>query len=82
MGFISHHITPLVINSLGGEHTLTHTDDLHSINFKKPGGPACDRRTPGLKTAVHKLKLCFNEKYQLELVTESPAAVNQLIHRL
>ena len=25
IGFISHHITPLVINSLGGEHTHTHT---------------------------------------------------------
>ena len=26
MGFISHHITPLVINSLGGRHTHTHTN--------------------------------------------------------
>ena len=25
MGSISHHITPLVINSLGGGHTHTHT---------------------------------------------------------
>ena len=40
-----HYITPLVINSLGGghththtnTHTHTHTDDLHRINFKKPG---------------------------------------------
>ena len=30
---------PLVINSLGHGHTLTrtHTDNLHRINFKKPG---------------------------------------------
>ena len=36
MGSISHHITPLVINSLGGGHThvLMHTD---IYNFKKPG---------------------------------------------
>ena len=26
MGFISHHITSLVINSLGGRHTYTHTN--------------------------------------------------------
>ena len=42
MRSISHHITPLVINSLGCGHTHTHTDDPHRINFKKPGG------TPGL----------------------------------
>ena len=46
MGSIS---MPLAIDSLGGGHTLprmhvgalactnTHTDDLHRINFKKPG---------------------------------------------
>ena len=48
MGFISHHITLLVIYSLGGRQTdrqtdrqkdrqtdiHTHTDDLHRINFK------------------------------------------------
>ena len=61
MGFISHHITPLVIYSIGDVHTDTdtdadtrtqthtqthrhthihmnmHTDDPHSINFKKSG---------------------------------------------
>ena len=40
MESISHHITPLVINSLRVDtHTdaNTHTDDLHRINFKKPG---------------------------------------------
>ena len=41
---------PLVINTLGGGHTQTHTytDDQHRINFKKPGG----RRAPGLKMLV------------------------------
>jgi len=34
-GFISHHITPLVINSLGGGDTHTHIADKN--NFKKPG---------------------------------------------
>ena len=45
MGSISRHITPLVINNLGGGHTHTlththantHTDDPHRFNFKKPG---------------------------------------------
>ena len=38
MEFISHHITPLVIYSLGADtHTSIHTDDLHRINFKKTG---------------------------------------------
>ena len=37
MGSISHHITPLVINNLGGGDTHTHTDNPHRINFKKPG---------------------------------------------
>ena len=39
MGSISHHITPLVINSLRGRHThtTTHTDIRGQSNFKKPG---------------------------------------------
>ena len=43
MGFISHHITPLVINSLGRRyththtHTRMHTDNPHRIYFKKQG---------------------------------------------
>ena len=31
------HITLLVINSFMSGHTHTHTDNLHRINFKKPG---------------------------------------------
>ena len=44
MWFISHHITPLVINSLRGGHTYMHKHKrthtyrhLHRNNFKKPG---------------------------------------------
>ena len=51
IGSISHHITPLVINSLGGRHTHTyththahththtntHTDIRRQSNSKKPG---------------------------------------------
>ena len=44
MGSISHHITPLVINSLGGGHTHTHANTHTRIqtfadrsNSKKPG---------------------------------------------
>ena len=45
MESISHHITPLVINSLRDRHTHkythththTRTDNPHRINFKKPG---------------------------------------------
>ena len=40
MGFISHHITPLVINSLGGGHTCKHTriqTFADRSNSKKPG---------------------------------------------
>jgi len=38
-GFISHHIMPLVINSLGDGHTHmhTHTHITDKSNFKKPG---------------------------------------------
>ena len=41
MGFISCHITPLVIYSLGGGHARTHTntyaDDLNRIGWHEPG---------------------------------------------
>ena len=59
MKSISCHITPLVINSLGGSHTHihvnTHTDDLHRINFKKP--------VPGLK--IDKCVVMSNLVYQV-----------------
>ena len=38
IGFISHHITPLVIYSLGGGHTRIQTFANRS-NSKKPGAP-------------------------------------------
>ena len=45
-GSISHHIMPVVINSLGGGDT--HTDFKNNkSNFKKPGAPAKGRRAPG-----------------------------------
>ena len=51
MGSISHHIMPLVINSLRGGHTHKHTyRRLHRNNFNKPGAPPCGWRVAGLKT--------------------------------
>ena len=49
MGSISHHISPLVINSLGGGHTHTHTSIqtfADRSNSKKPGAlqPAAGAR--------------------------------------
>ena len=52
MRFISHHITPLVINSLGGGHTNTHTDVCTETISRNQAAPACvwcDRHAPGLK---------------------------------
>ena len=49
---ISHHIMPLVINSLGSGHTQTYTHTYrrpHKNNFKKPGTCQC---MPGLKITV------------------------------
>ena len=51
---ISHHITPLVINGLGGRHTdrQTHTHayrHANQNNFKKPGARGLRLRAPGLK---------------------------------
>ena len=52
MGSISHYITPLVINSLGG-HTNTHTYRcLHENNFEKPGVHWPVVGTPGLKYSM------------------------------
>ena len=48
-GSILHHITSLVINNLGGGHIHACTDvQTETINFKKPGVPACGA-APGLK---------------------------------
>ena len=60
MGFISHHITPLVITSLGGQihthantYTYTYTHiytyrHSHGNNFKKPGVCRSVAGAPGL----------------------------------
>ena len=48
MGSISHHITPLVINSLGGGHTHTRIHP-HRNNTKKPGARWPKAGAPGLK---------------------------------
>jgi len=58
-GSISHHITPLVINTLRGGHiythihtntyTQTHTDFVERSNFKKPGVCRPSAGAPGLK---------------------------------
>ena len=41
MGYISHHITPLVINSLRDRHTNTHIRTfVDKAILKKPGVPA------------------------------------------
>ena len=37
MGFVSHHIMPLLINSLRGGHIYKHADLLDKSNFKKSG---------------------------------------------
>ena len=47
MGSISHHITPLVINSLGDEHTHTHT---HAYRHSRT--EAILRNHAGLKRAI------------------------------
>ena len=52
MGSISHHITPLVINSLGGGHTHKHAyRRLQTKQFLETRHtPAAGQRVPGLKT--------------------------------
>ena len=48
---ISHHITPLVINTLGSGHTDRHThtyQHMNTNNFKKPGAHSLRPRTRGL----------------------------------
>ena len=50
MGSISHHMTPLVINSLGGGHTDTHTRHGQDQFLETRRAPAYGRCAPGLKS--------------------------------
>ena len=62
-GSISRHITPLVINSLGGRHTHTQTHIQTSAQeqFQETRRvPACGRRAPGLKTETKHCLLAFH----------------------
>ena len=52
MESISHHIMPLVINSLGGGHTHAHArlqTFADRSNFKKPGAPRPQKADPSAK---------------------------------
>jgi len=57
-GSISHHIMPLVINSLGGGHTHTHTySHRRQKQFQETSRvPAFGQHAPGLKTLPQLLK--------------------------
>ena len=50
MGCKSHHITPLVINSLGDGDTHTHKPMFADSNSKKPGACWPAANAPGLIT--------------------------------
>ena len=52
-GSISHHIMPLVINSLGAD-TQTHTRLQTFADRSNSKKPACGRRAPGLKSRLTK----------------------------
>ena len=75
MRFMSHHITLLVINSLGCGHTdthrhtdtNTHINDLHRTSFKKPG-----RCAPGLKRAPKNLKKALLKIYEVKWQPRPP----------
>ena len=56
MGFVSCHITSLVIYNLKAHthtHMNMHTNDLQRINFKKPGTPAFGRHASYLESFVN-----------------------------
>ena len=79
MGSISHHITPLVINSLWGRqtdrHTHTHTYTRpHRINSKKPDAPGLKNPPIYLViTRVGKLIIQYNRIFKCSFV-------NKIIH--
>ena len=72
MGSISRHITPLVIISLGGEHTDTQTN-IHTLRgqdqyLETRRVPVKGRRVPGLKRNIAFLKC-----WQLLVITDHDA---------
>ena len=80
MGSVSCHITPLVINSLGGRHTRkhthTHTDDPHRFNFKKPDRPACGRHARFKKQRCHHCNKFKHFKKECKEFAKLKAIVN------
>ena len=78
------HITPLVINGLGGGHTdrQTHTHAYRHAdqnNFKKPGARGLRPRAPGLKRQSHREHWeTTRQDSVLESVTVSAAKLREL----
>ena len=80
MGSISRHITPLVIQSLGGRQTHTHINMQTFVDV-----PACSQRTPGL--TIHKnyalwIYYALNNHYLLCIMTMLNAYIpkTNLVH--
>ena len=65
MGSILHHITPLVINSLGGGHTDTRRGQDRFLETRH--APACGWRAPGLKTATNFKDIAITIKFNFHL---------------
>ena len=71
-------ITPLVIYGLKGGHTHTHILWRYESDFKKPGAPACGRRTPGLKTPMKQELYIRKQKVAKELATNYFTCIHNL----
>ena len=57
---ISHYITSLVINALGGGHSDTHTyQHMNQSNFKKTGACGLWLCSPGLKNPMIKASIFY-----------------------
>ena len=66
MGSISHHITPLVINSLGGGHTHTYTHRRQNQFLETRRALralACSQHVPGLKRRSDGTEVPGMDKY-------------------